>query len=112
MEPLNYLTQDNGAKCTYLVPTGAPRDLTDKLLSGSTTSRPWLSSSTAPFPHVLHFDLSALETLPSQHQGSLNPGFYRAFGLSCWHAYPSNPAVLKLYISRDGTRDWVHWQTL
>ena len=113
MEPFNYLTQENGAMCTYLLPTGAPRDLTDKLLCSTTTSRPWMSSSTAGFPHVLHFDLSGLGNMPTiKRDGAPNPGYYRAFGLSCWHAYPSNPAVLKMYISRDGRRDWVHWQTI
>jgi hypothetical protein len=31
--------------------------------------------------------------------------------LSCWHAYNSNPAIIKLHISKDG-KSFFHWQTI
>ncbi len=96
----NYLTQDNNVTCHYLLSNGTQRDVSSLLLTSE--GRPWLSSSSTDFPHLLTLNLSSAKE---------HPPFYRAFGLSCWHAYPSNPSILKLHISADGS-NFVQWQTI
>ena len=94
----NYISELNGATCSYQT---AMRDVTLTILS-SDDRKIWLSSSSCSFPHVLIVNLAQIKEKPL---------FYRAFGISCWHAYNSNPATIRLHISKDG-HNFVLWQTL
>ncbi len=102
----NYLALENNAQCTYLHKEN--RDVSSLVLS-SDDRRIWLSSSSRSFPHVLLFDISNLHQRPQSD--TQKPGYYRCLAINCWHAYTSNPSLIKLLVSLDGM-NFVFWQNI
>ncbi|TNV80220.1 hypothetical protein FGO68_gene958 [Halteria grandinella] len=104
-QPRNFIGQDSLAKCFNVLKTGQLKDVSHLLLSDD-PRKLWLSpqnSSRSQDIPTLILDISD----PSFER----PEFFRALGLSCWHAYTSNPETIKLSISSDGV-NFVHWQNL
>ncbi len=60
----------------------------------------WLSET--GIPQSVTLDISGLH-----RRGP----FLQTFGLHCWHSYASNPRLLELLVSQDGTR-FISWATL
>ena len=89
----NFLTSDNFVFCSYVSNQGSKN--CSNILSPDDHLL-WLSPRGLEFPHNLIVDLS--------HPSCQKPQFFKSFGLSCWHAYRSNPSQIRLHISRDGRK--------
>ena len=42
----------------------------------------------------------------------VRPTFFKFIGFDCWHDYKSNPAVIELLVSTDGTKEYITWSTI
>lgn len=60
----------------------------------------WLSET--GIPQSVTVDLSALRQ---------RPPFLQTFGFYCWHSYTSNPRLIELLVSQDGSQ-FMSWATL
>ncbi len=95
----NCLSEENGVQIAYT--NGQSKSNPSNLLN-SLDSKLWLSPSHSKPPHVFLLNLTGMRQ---------RPRFFRYFGISCWHAYTSNPAQVKILIASQEGKQYLHWQT-
>jgi hypothetical protein len=95
MKSCNVLTEDNGVLLTSK--SSETRGCPASNVLSNNEKRLWISLP--GLPQELVFDLS---------RAKLRPELCKGFGWFCWHSYKSNPALVELWASQDGTR-WTQW---
>ena len=95
MEEPQFLTSANGAKVIDF--SSYSQGCSPSNILNATDRQLWLSATGTP--QFVTVDLSNLRTRPAT---------FTSFGWRCWHTYSSNPAVVELEASKDGTsfRKW------
>lgn len=84
----NYLTQENGARIEKV--TSEMRGCNISNILNEESKLIWLSEE--GLPQEIIIDLTAIESRPKE---------INCIGIYCWHAYPTNPKLIEISISKD-----------
>ncbi|EAR94425.2 hypothetical protein TTHERM_00046540 (macronuclear) [Tetrahymena thermophila SB210] len=95
---VNYCTEQNGARISQW--SSYTNKCHPQNLLNSVRSTIWMSEEGLPQSVVV--DLSNLQQ---------KPRYFKCVGFDCWHDYSTNPAVIEISVSTDGS-NFVTWATL